>query len=41
MKVLGTPSKDQMGAMNPKFPDKKFPKIRALKWASKFDKFIP
>jgi len=41
IKVLGTPSRAEIGAMNPNYTDFKFPQIRAHPWAKVFSKRMP
>ena len=41
IKVLGTPTRAEIGAMNPSYTDFKFPAIRAHPWAKVFSKRMP
>lgn len=41
IKVLGTPSRDEIHAMNPNYTEFKFPAIRAHPWSKVFSKRLP
>ena len=41
IKVLGTPSRQEIAAMNPNYTDFKFPQIRAHPWSKVFSKRMP
>ena len=41
IKVLGTPTKDQLKSMNPNYQEFKFPQIRAHPWSSIFNPTTP
>ncbi|CAG9462196.1 unnamed protein product [Pedinophyceae sp. YPF-701] len=41
IKVLGTPSREEIHAMNPNYTEFKFPQIKAHPWAKVFSKRIP
>ena len=41
IKVLGTPSREEIHAMNPNYTEFKFPQIKAHPWAKVFSKRMP
>jgi len=41
IKVLGTPSREEIYAMNPNYTDFKFPQVRAHPWSKVFHKHMP
>jgi serine/threonine protein kinase len=41
IKVLGTPTKEEINAMNPNYTEFKFPQIKAHAWAKVFSKRMP
>lgn len=41
IKVLGTPSREEVHAMNPNYTEFKFPQIRPCPWSKYFSKRIP
>ena len=41
VQVLGTPSKEDIRAMNPNYTDFKFPQIKAHPWGKVFSKRMP
>jgi glycogen synthase kinase 3 beta len=41
IKILGTPTKEQIQAMNPEYKEYRFPKIRALPWEKVFRHSTP
>jgi len=41
IKVLGTPTKEEIHAMNPNYTDFKFPQIKAHPWSKVFSKKMP
>jgi glycogen synthase kinase 3 beta len=41
IKVLGTPTKEEIHAMNPNYTEFKFPQIKAHPWTKVFSKRMP
>lgn len=41
MQVLGTPSREDIHAMNPNYTEFKFPQIKAHPWSKVFSKRLP
>jgi serine/threonine protein kinase len=41
IKVLGTPTKEEIHAMNPNYTEFKFPQIKAHPWSKVFSKKMP
>ena len=41
IKVLGTPSREEIHAMNPNYTEFKFPQIKAHAWSKVFSKRLP
>ena len=41
IKVLGTPTKEEIHAMNPNYTEFKFPQIKAHPWSKIFSKRMP
>ncbi len=41
LQVLGTPSKEEIHAMNPNYTEFKFPQIKAHPWTKVFSKRMP
>jgi glycogen synthase kinase 3 beta len=41
IKILGTPTKDQIQAMNPDYKEYRFPQIRPLPWEKVFRHSTP
>ena len=41
IKVLGTPTREEIRAMNPNYTEFKFPQIKAHPWSRVFSKTVP